>query len=417
VKRRQFLECAAIGGGAVIPAAGCRDSTEGRTGVEKGGEIQAGPNISGHGNSDPRVEVDLDHIGWNLDRVRERARVPVLAVVKANAYGHGLVEVGKYLEGRGAAGLMVGKLAEALSLRTAGVRRPIFNFGPFGGEDAAAVLEAEIVQSVFTDDVRSLHEAAVRAGRRASVNVHVDTGMNRAGVPFEEAPAFLETVAGFSGVAIKGISTTFTEDPEFDGEQLRRFLDVCDTAGKKGIEVGLRHAASSAGVFYRPEFHLDMVRPGIALYGYYPNAATREENALALKPALRFVGRVTSLRDLKAGESLSYLRAFRAAEPMRVATVGVGYSDGYSPALGGRGFALVGEKSFPVLPTVTSNHIMVDVKNDGSVKVGDEIVLVDDRRGSGVAADALAELGGISDYKILIGLNPDLPRTHAGGEK
>ncbi len=417
MRRREFVGWAALGGGAALAATGCRDPRDREDMPATIPKTHAGPASVPFGSLDPRIEVDLDRIGRNLERVRERAKVPVLAVVKANAYGHGLIEVGRFLAARNVHGLMVGKLAEALTLRTAGVRCPVFNFGPFGGDDAADVLEGGIVQSVFTDEVRTLHEAGLKSGRRAPVNVHIDTGMNRAGVPVEKASAFLETAAALPGIEIKGTSTTFTEDPEFDREQLRRFLDVCDTVRRKGIDIGLRHAASSAGLFSGPGFHLDMVRPGIALYGYYPNAATRRDDALGLRPALRLVGRITFIRELRAGESLSYLRSFKAAEPMRIATVGIGYSDGYPPALGGKGLTFVGGRSFPLLPAVTSNHVMVDLKNDGSVKVGDEAVLIEAERGSGVAADALAELGAISDYKILIGLNPALPRKYHGEDE
>ncbi len=414
MKRREFMGRMAFGGGAAFSMAGCGESPSGERAAEMVSVRSAGNGAQRYGSLDPWVEVDLGHIGRNLDRVRERAMVPVLAVVKANAYGHGLVEVARYLESRNVHGFMVGKLAEALMLREAGIRRPIFNFGPFGCGDAAAVLEGGIVQSVFTDEGRRLQEAAVKTGQNAAVNVHVDTGMNRAGVPFEKAPAFLETLAGMPGLRIEGISTTFTEDPEFDREQLRLFMAVCKGAGQKGIDVGLRHAASSAGLFYGREFHLDMVRPGIALYGYYPNTATRRENALGLEPALRLFGRITFINEVKAGESLSYLRSFRAARPMRVAAVGIGYSDGYPPAFGGTSAVGIGGKTYPVLPAVTSNHIMVDLGNDGSIKVGDEVVLIEARRDSAVAADALAELSGVSDYKILIGLNPLLPRSYRG---
>ncbi len=367
-----------------------------------------------YGSRDPFVEVDLDAIGWNLSRIRKIAKVPVLAVVKANAYGHGLVSVAKYLEGQGATGLMVGKLSEALALREAGIRRPVFNFGPFGSDDARAVAEHDIVQSVFTDDVRAISVRASESATSAAVNIHIDSGMNRAGIPVDKALAFLGMVAGLPNIKIKGVSTTFTEEPEFDGEQLQRFLEVCEAARRKGIDCGLRHAASSAGLFSGRAFHLDMVRPGIALYGYYPNARTRKADALDLKPALRFLGRITFIRDIAAGETISYVRAYRAEKAMRVATVSAGYSDGYPPVLGGAGAVIIRDKRFPVLPAVTSNHIMVDLRNDSSIRVGDEVVLVDNRRDSGVSADALAEAGGISDYKILIGLNPLLPRGPLG---
>jgi alanine racemase len=364
----------------------------------------------GRGSLDARIEVNLNLIGRNFDLVRKKARVPVMAVVKANAYGHGLVEVGKYLERRGAAALMTGKLDEALRLRENGVRCPVANFGPFGAADAAEILKNGITQSVSTDEVRSLEEEAARTGQTALVDIHVDTGLNRAGIPWTKALPFIEKVARLKHAKIKGISTAFTEDPEFDKEQLRRFLDVCGKAKKRGIDIGLRHAASSAALFDGPESCLDMIRPGITLYGYYPNARTRREDALGLTPALRLVGRVTFMNDLAAGETVTYLRAYKAGKPGRVATVAIGYSDGYPSAAGGKGIVRIGKKTFPVLPAVTSNHVMVDLGDDRTVRMGDEVVLIDNAKGSPLAADALGETIGVSDYRLLIGLNPLLPR-------
>ncbi|MDH4197375.1 MAG: alanine racemase [Candidatus Aminicenantes bacterium] len=364
------------------------------------------------GSRDPRIEVDLTALGWNLARVRDRAKVPVMAVVKGNAYGHGLVEVAKFLERQGAEALMAGKLDEAVRLKDNGLRRPVFNFGPCGPADATEIVGRGICQSVSSEEARSLAEAAAKAGRVAEVDIHVDTGLNRAGVPYSRAIPLIETIASLKTLRIKGISTALTEDPEFDAEQLRRFLEVCDAAKRRGITLGIRHVASSAALFEGAEFFLDMVRPGITLYGYYPNARTRKEDALGLKPVLKLKASVTFVNDLAAGETLSYLRAYKADTPMRVATLGIGYSDGYPVALGGTGVVVINGRKYPVLPAVTANHTMVNLGNDASVKVGDEAILIDDRRSSGVAADALSELCGVGDYKILIGLNPLVSRHY-----
>jgi len=321
--------------------------------------------------------------------------------------------VARYLESAGAAALMTGKLDEAVRLREAGIRCPVVNFGPFGPPDAEEILRRGVRQSVSTDeDLAALDAAAAKGGAEAEVDIHVDTGMNRAGVPAGEALPIIEKAASLRRIRIKGISTALTEDPEFDKEQLRIFIEVCDAAKSQGIDCGLRHAASSGALFGDDGFFLDMVRPGITLYGYYPNAGTRKADSLGLEPALRLKASVTFLRDVPAGESLSYLRAVRIDRPTRVATVGLGYSDGYPHLLAGKGVVLIGGRSFPVLPAVTSNHVMIDLGEDRTVRVGDEVVLIDNRRESPAAADALAEASGGSDYKFLIGLNPELPRTY-----
>jgi alanine racemase len=361
------------------------------------------------GQWDARAEVHLDRIVWNMAQLKKRVRTRVMAVVKANAYGHGIVDVSRALEKAGADWLMVGKLEEAVALRDAGVRCPILNFGPFAKPDCDEIVKRNISQSVYTGDTAFLHEAALKQGMNTSVHIDIDTGMSRTGAPYKQALPLIEKLASFSHLKMDGVMTTLTE---FDREQVRRLLGVCSAAKKKGISVGLRHAASSAGLLASPEYHLDLVRPGITLYGYYPNAQTQKEDALDLRPALKLFARVIFIRDLEPGESASYHRAFVAQRPTRVATVGIGYSDGYPPQLGGKGSVLIRDKKFPVLNAVTSNHLMVELGEDRDVGIGDEAVLIDSDRSSGLTADVLAEQCGISDYKILIGLNPRLPRIY-----
>jgi alanine racemase len=154
-----------------------------------------------------------------------------------------------------------------------------------------------------------------------------------------------------------------------------------------------------------------MVRPGIMIYGYYANAADQGRDALGLEPALRLLGRVTFVKELAPGESVSYHRALKARQRMRIATVDLGYSDGYPTGSTGKGSVAIRGKFFRVVAAVTSNHLMVDLDNDPDVATGDEAVLIDNRKGSGLTADIVAERAGISDYRLLIGLNPLLPRT------
>jgi alanine racemase len=155
-----------------------------------------------------------------------------------------------------------------------------------------------------------------------------------------------------------------------------------------------------------------MIRPGITLYGYYPNAQTQKEDLLNLRPALKLMAKVIFVKDMRPGDSVSYHRVFKAQKKMRVATVGVGYSDGYLPQLGGKGFVSIRGKKFPVMAAVTSNHVMVDLNNDQEIKVGDDAILIDNQKISGLTADVLEAQSGVSDYKILIGLNPLLPRRY-----
>jgi alanine racemase len=407
MKRRKFLN--SIGAGALSALA----KSEYRTlsGEKKG--LRSSQGISGC--RDSRIDISLANLRRNFARVRTRAKVPVMAVVKANAYGHGLVETARALEKAGAESLMAGKLKEALDLRESGIRVPILNFGPFCPDDTEEILAREISQAVFSDNVGYLNERASRLKTKASVHIDIDTGMGRTGVPYDRALPLIEKIASLRSTRIDGICTTLTEDLEFDREQMRRFRAVCDAAKAKGIALGRRHAASSAGLFESPEFFLDMVRPGISLYGYYPNTRTAKEDALGLKPVLKLAATVIFIEDLAPGETISYLRAFKAERKMRVATLGIGYSDGYPAQMGGKAVVSIKGKSFPVLPAVTANHTMIDLLNDPDIQVGDEAVLIDLAKGSGLTAAELAEKTGIGDYKILIGLNPSLPRVFREG--
>jgi alanine racemase len=366
------------------------------------------------GRADPKIEVNLGHIAWNLAQLKKRVKVPIMGVVKANAYGHGLVPVAEALEKAGVEALMAGKLQEAVALREAGIRCPILNFGPFDRRDSREIVGRNISQSVYTEEAVYLEEEAAALGRPATVHIDIDTGMGRTGVLQDRALPLIEKIASLPHLKIEGVCTTLTEDPEFDKEQLRRFLEICTAAKEKGVSLGWRHAASSAAVFYSPDFYLDMIRPGITLYGYYPNARTRKEDVLDLRPALKLSAKVIFIKDLSPGESLSYLRAFKVEKKMRAATLGSGYSDGYSFLFGGKTSVRIGKSTFPVLDAVTSNHIMVDLGDDREVRIGDEATLIDPDKNSGLTADALAEKGGVPDYKILISLNPLTPRAYIG---
>ncbi len=364
---------------------------------------------------DPWLEVNLNHIAWNLAQIRQRVSPrPVMGVIKANAYGHGLVEVAKFLEKQNIRFLAVGKVQEALLLRESGVRTPILNFGPFSASEAPELVRRSISQSVYTDEVAALAEAARRVGGTAKVHIKVDTGLGRVGVPHHKALPFIEKVASYREIEIEGVFTTFTEDEEFDRIQLDRFLRLCTAAGKRGISVGLRHAASSAGVLAFPQAYLDMVRPGITLYGHYPSEEEYEARKLDLRPAMALKARVVYLKTLRPGDSVSYHRAFTAQQETRVATLAIGYSDGYPYQVGGKADVIVRGRRWPAIALVTANHTTLDVTGAVECEIGDEAVLIGRQGGSEVTAEEVAAWTGTSVYKILIGMSPLLPRVYVG---
>ncbi len=399
MKRREFFEF--LGTGALVPFLNFG---------EKRDEGEPVVRIS-RGSMDPWIEVNLENIAFNLKKIKEFVKVPVMAVIKANAYGHGLVEIAKFLEKERVEWLMVGKIEEAVTLRKSGIKFPILNFGPFSKEDCEVILKENFSQSVYTDDVFYLNEVASKSEKRGNVHIHIDTGLGRTGIPYRQALPFIEKVSKLKGIKIEGISTDLAEDTEFDREQIKRFNEICSLTKGKGISLELRHVASSDGILNLKESHLDLVRPGITLYGYYPSPETQKEDRLSLKPALSLKAKVIYVKELLPGESLSYHRTFVAQKKELVATIGTGYSDGYPPQLAGKAEVLIKNKRFPVIATVTANHIMVNLKNDSEIKIGDDVILIGNGKDEPTAFE-LSELSGLSVYKILIGLNPNLPRKY-----
>jgi alanine racemase len=359
---------------------------------------------------DTWIELNLPNMAWNLTKIKQLVQVPVMAVIKANAYGHGLLEVGRFLDQSGIDALMVCKLSEALQLRESGVKCPILNFGPLFAEDADLLARYSISQSIFTDDVQFLSQKAQKSGQKIKVHIHIDTGMGRMGHPYQKAEIYIEKIAAMEGIRIQGISTTLTEDPEFDKVQMERFLSLCQKSAQKNIEIGLKHACSSAGIFTAEPSYLDMVRPGILLYGYYPNQKTQKEDRFSLRPVLQLKSRVAAVKHLRPGDSVSYHRAYIAKTREKMAVIPVGYSDGYPFQVVGKGWVLIKGQKFPIIGDITANHMEIRLDLDSPISVGDEVVLIGSQGKEDITANHLADWADVSTYKMLLRLNPLLPR-------
>jgi alanine racemase len=362
---------------------------------------------------DPWLEINLTHISWNVQQIRERVNNrPIMAVIKANAYGHGLVDVGTYLEKQGVHSLAVGKLQEALLLRKNGVQIPILNFGPYSQFDAEQIVHNNISQSVFTNDVNHLSSAAKKNGKQANVHIKIDTGLGRVGIPFDQALAFIENVAAKPQIKIEGVFTALTEDEKFDQIQLERFLQICGEAKKRHIDVGLKHEASSAAVFSFPPAFLDMVRPGISIYGQYPSTKEYKAKKIDLKPAMSLKTRISFIKTLQPGESVSYHREYMANKETTVATLPIGYSDGFAHQIAEKGESMVKGRRWPMIAAITSNHTTLQITGSRNIQIGDEVVLFGTQGDGSISAEEVAEWAGSSVYKVLIGMNPLLPRIY-----
>jgi alanine racemase len=360
---------------------------------------------------DPWIELDRASLLWNVRQIQQRVGgKPVMAVVKANGYGHGLVETAKALAAAGIEHFLVGKFEEARALRQAGIGGMILNFGPFRDVDADEVIRLGISQNVYDDRIELLSRAASRARRPAHVHVKVDTGLGRFGVHHEKALEFLSGAASLPNIALDGVFTTLTEDSDFDREQLGRFRALCDAAAGRGIRVGLRHAASSAAICDFPAAYeqLDLVRPGILLYGLYPSARAEAERKIEVKPVLSLKVRIAQVKALAAGESVGYHRAYVAQQPERVATLPVGYSDGYPRRLAGKGEVLIGGKRCPII-AISANATLVRL-GDAPAAAGDVAVLIGAQGGDAITASEIGRLTESSVYAIAMELSPLVPR-------
>jgi alanine racemase len=359
---------------------------------------------------DPWVEVHPAHLAQNAADVSRAARNrPVLAVVKNNGYGLGVVRVGEILARLPQVrGLAVVKLHEAMTLRDAGIKAPILLMGPFDERDLADMQARDIMPMVYTPLGAELERVAARSGRPLRLHVCVDTGLGRVGVPYRAAPELIRDLAQRKGLAIDGVMMTFTEDQAFDQEQLRRFEALTGSLTQAGVALGMRHAASSYTFFQHDNAWLDMVRTGMALYGVYPEPSFATKGTLTLRPAGALRVRVAYVKQLAAGDSAGYNRAYVAKEPVWVATLPVGHADGW-PRVAAKGARVrIGKSFYPVIASVSASHTIVEVGREQTVRIGDVATLWDWESGS--RPEDVATACGASVYDLLMHLGGHLPR-------
>lgn len=361
---------------------------------------------------DPWVEVVRENLVQGVEEVgRLSGNRPILAVVKNNAYGLDLATAGRVLEGEpGILGFAVVKGEEALKLRAAGIRKPILLMGLFSQEEGRALAEAQVEFGVFTKDAAERLLPLARAtGSPVGVHFYLDTGMGRMGMSFRTALPWMEELSGHPEISVRGTFTELGEDPEFDLEQIRRLHSLAEEARSAGLETGKLHAASSNGVFHLPEGHLDLVRPGIALFGSYPSRPDEEREIATLNSALRLKARVVRVSHLQAGDGVGYGRPWIAESPTWVATLPIGHADGYPREAVNGAQVLIRDRLFPVIGGVSASHCVVRIGDHRAVDVGDEVVLMGPDNPA-LEPSLMSETLGVSVYDLLMHVNPTLPR-------
>ncbi|MSR02764.1 MAG: alanine racemase [Gemmatimonadetes bacterium] len=361
---------------------------------------------------EPWIEVDSAALRANVAVLWELAGGrPIMAVVKNNGYGLGIRAVARPLDADPrVSGFGVVKVAEALALRDAGVRKPILLLALFDAADGEELVRRGITLSLGVPDIGArVAKATTGAGRSARGQFYIDTGMSRMGLPYHTALPILRDLSRQPRLEITGMMTELAEEPEFDAEQVRRLSTLAAEARAAGVTTGPLHAASSHAVFNRKETLLDAVRPGISLFGAYPTDDGSERSIAALTVAFRLKARVVRVEQLRSGDTVSYGRRFKAESPTWVATVPIGHADGYPRSAVRGGQMLIGGRPYPVVGAVSASHAIVNLGAATAVKVGDvAIVLGPDH--AAIHPNTLAGTTGISVYDVLMHLSPSLPR-------
>lgn len=363
------------------------------------------------------AEIDLDAIRHNLARARFAAGEGkgLMAIVKANAYGHGAVPLAWFLSTQGVQSLGVGDSGEAIELRRAGISIPIVILGAVVRGELADVVAHDISVTVHSSErVRLLEREARRANRPTGVHLKVDTGMGRLGCTPGRVVEIARLVHASAFLHLEGLCTHFSSaaaGSEFTARQVSLFEDVTRALEHEGIPIPCRHAASSATLLRGMARHLDMARPGLALYGLAPTADLQE----GLRPALSLKTQVIFLKDFGPGTSIGYERQHITSQHTRIATLPVGYHDGYPFRLGGRGEVLIRGRRAPVVGRVSMDYLSVDVGHIPGVSVGDEVVLLGHAGEETVSAIELAERAGTIPYEILTRLGKRVERVYRGG--
>jgi alanine racemase len=361
-----------------------------------------------------RAEIRLGALRRNFRRARELAGpgVKVMAVVKANAYGHGIVRVATELVAEGADYVGVAFLEEGILLRKSGIRAPILVLGAISTPQIPSFLEHDLdLTCPSLEKARAISAAAVKAGRKARIHLKIDTGMERIGVHWYSARPFIDEAISLPGLEIAGIFSHFaTADTDlgFAREQLTHFNEVLAYLDGLGRRPALVHMANSAALVNLPEARFDMVRPGILLYGYEPSPLRN----IGLEPVMRLMSKVCYFKCVEAGATASYGRIWKAPEATRLATVPIGYGDGYSRSLSNKGEVVIRGRRLPVVGRVCMDQLMVDLGPDGEAYNGDEVLLFGRRGEDYLPAELLCERMDTIPYELTCMVSSRVPRIY-----
>lgn len=366
------------------------------------------------------AEIDLDALASNFHWVRERVGpdVKVMAVIKANAYGHGAIKCARRLAREGAEWFAVATPEEGVELRGAGLRQPVLSLGGFWDGQERLCINESIVPVVYRMDmIEALDRAAREANRVADVHLKIDTGMGRLGVRFDEVREFADALSSFKNIRVDGVMTHFAaaDNPDlnsFTDEQVERFRRSVDILRERGHKPTFEDMANSAGTFAHPSSWADMVRPGGVLYGLWRDILPPPAAApLPLRPVMSLHSRITLLKRVHRGETVGYGCTFTASRETIIATLPLGYNDGYVRGLSNRGRVIVRGRLAPVAGRISMDLTLVDVTDIPGVSLHDRVTLIGEENGLAITAEEMAKTAGTLSYEITCGISARVPRV------
>lgn len=366
------------------------------------------------------AKIDLDAIAYNMEQMKQNIRpeTKVMAVIKADGYGHGAVQIAEMMERWNYIwGFAVATLDEAVVLRTEGIQKPILVLGCVFPDQYMEMLKHEIRMNIYTEEMaESISRMAAREGKTAYMHIKLDTGMSRLGFGINEQSAeTIKRISKMPNVNMEGIFTHFTKadekDKSFTKKQIQEFVWMTERLKEKNVRFTYEHCSNSAGIIDVPEANFDIVRAGISAYGLYPSEEVDKTN-VKLKPALALKSHVAFVKEIESGTPVSYGGTFVAKEKMKIATIPVGYADGYPRSLSNKGYVLIRGKKAPILGRVCMDQFMVDVTQIEGVSFGDKVTMIGKDGNEILPVEVLSELSGRFNYEFVCDLGKRIPRVY-----
>lgn len=366
------------------------------------------------------AEIDLDAVLYNMESMRGNIaeNTKIMAVIKADGYGHGAVEIAEAIDHLDYVfGYAVATVEEGLILRKHGIEKPILILGYVFPDQYEAMIRAEIRPTVFTAEMaEELSEAAEKTGMDCKIHFAIDTGMGRIGYQVtEEAADEMTRLAKLPHIMVEGIFTHFAKADEIEKEpthrQIELFIHMIQMLEQRGVKIPIHHCSNSAGIVEIPEANMDLVRAGITLYGLWPSDEV-DKTKISIKPALSLITHVAYVKELEAGHSVSYGGTYTTKETRKIATIPVGYADGYARSLSNKGDVLIHGRRAPICGRVCMDQFMVDVTDIPDVAVGDEVILIGSAGEETITMEEVGAISGRFNYEFVCDLGKRIPRVY-----